>query len=634
MQVILVAGGMGTRARAMTGDFLPKALLKIGDIPIIERQIEALHAAGATEILVIAGHMGHLIKDFIDAFKVSRQISITVLIEEELSGTAGAVIKFRDRINDSEIAVVYGDLLFEFDLLKFKEYHLRVAADISIACRPNDHPQTSDLLVVDKSNAVIKLISKKEHEHKNYRNLVPVGIYFINTHLFFSAKQDTKVDFFLDFFPDQLSANKKIYAYRTAEYICDIGTIRGWQRAEYDLGSGRLCFQKSVKLRPAIFFDCDGVINIDHPPHGITNIDQVKLIEGAALAIQRVNYSGYLSIGVTNRPQVAKGFISEEGLEACLGRLEFLLGEQSAYLDKIYYCPHHPDSGYEGEIASLKISCHCRKPETGLFSLACMDLPIDIGDSSIIGDSWRDIEFGRRAGINAYGVRTGYACKDGAANADKPHLMFENIVEAVTFCLSYEKYALKAMDLIDLDYKLKRSKPFLVGICGESQSGKSVLAHAIERFLKKNNVDVLRVELDDWIIPKSKRSNHMTVFERVQAHLYSKLYKDLRDCKIVESDGYSPLTRECFHKNVYKSNDESIILIEGILAGHAEAMKELDALIYVNGTSNNISERQLKLMGWKEVDQLEIDTLQIERGSSERNAIIKQLEYASAFSFE
>ena len=79
-------------------------------------------------------------------------------------------------------------------------------------------------------------------------------------------------------------------------------------------------------------------------------------------------------------------------------KMETLLGSGGAYIDDIYICPHHPDSGYEGEIKSLKIDCGCRKPKPGLIYRAAADYNIILEDSWMIGDSWRDVGAGHSAG--------------------------------------------------------------------------------------------------------------------------------------------------------------------------------------------------------------------------------------------
>ena len=78
--------------------------------------------------------------------------------------------------------------------------------------------------------------------------------------------------------------------------------------------------------------------------------------------------------------------------------METELGLQGAYLDAIYYCPHHPHKGYEGEIPELKIECDCRKPKPGMLLKAADDYNIDLSQSYMIGDGENDIKAGLAAG--------------------------------------------------------------------------------------------------------------------------------------------------------------------------------------------------------------------------------------------
>src|SRR5262249_17465060 len=135
--------------------------------------------------------------------------------------------------------------------------------------------------------------------------------------------------------------------------------------------------------------------------------------------------------------------ITFEGLSQILGRLEALLAEDGGVLDRIYFCPHHPEAGFPGEISALKVDCECRKPGTLLLRRAFADLPIDQKRSSLIGDSVRDIGAARGAGIWAYGVRTGHGCRDREVYEreiglpPEPDLMFDNVSEAVNFEVGY-----------------------------------------------------------------------------------------------------------------------------------------------------------------------------------------------------
>ena len=124
----------------------------------------------------------------------------------------------------------------------------------------------------------------------------------------------------------------------------------------------------------------------------------MELLPNVADAVKIINNSGYLAILVTNQPQIARGDVTFESLSLIHDKLETLLGAEGAYLDAIYYCPHHTDKGFEGERIEYKINCDCRKPKPGMLIKASDDFNIDLSASYMIGDSDRDIEAGENAG--------------------------------------------------------------------------------------------------------------------------------------------------------------------------------------------------------------------------------------------
>lgn len=117
-------------------------------------------------------------------------------------------------------------------------------------------------------------------------------------------------------------------------------------------------------------------------------------------AIRRINALGYLAIVVTNQPVIARGEVTYEQLQEIHNKMETLLGKEGAYVDAIYYCPHHPHKGYKGEVPELKFECDCRKPKVGLLLKAIKEFNIDLNQSWIIGDRKNDIEAGLKIGCN------------------------------------------------------------------------------------------------------------------------------------------------------------------------------------------------------------------------------------------
>jgi histidinol-phosphate phosphatase family protein len=181
---------------------------------------------------------------------------------------------------------------------------------------------------------------------------------------------------------------------------------------EADWQAGRIDPAAATAPRPAVFLDRDGTLNAERG-HLATPAD-LELLPGVSAALRALRDAGYLLVVLTNQPVVARGEASEEDVAAIHRRLEWQLGIEGAYVDRIYICPHHPDGGFAGERADLKIACACRKPGLGMFEQACRELNIDTGRSWMIGDQTRDIELAKRAGLRSVLVRTGAAGADGA----------------------------------------------------------------------------------------------------------------------------------------------------------------------------------------------------------------------------
>ena len=153
------------------------------------------------------------------------------------------------------------------------------------------------------------------------------------------------------------------------------------------------------------------------------DIDDFELLPGVAEAIRRINSSGYLAIVVTNQPVIARGEVSFEELDQIHNKMETLLGAEGAYLDAIYYCPHHPDKGFEGEVVELKINCDCRKPKPGMLLRAAHDFNIDLGKSWMIGDKDKDVMAGKAAGCQTVWISNSGTSSDAdfAASSGSVH---------------------------------------------------------------------------------------------------------------------------------------------------------------------------------------------------------------------
>ena len=158
----------------------------------------------------------------------------------------------------------------------------------------------------------------------------------------------------------------------------------------------------------AVFLDRDGTINEE--VGYMDRLDKLKLIPVAAEAIRLINASGMKAVVVTNQSGVARGLFDESFVDTVHIRLREMLRMEGAFLDGIYFCPHHPTEGRERYL----MTCDCRKPAPGLLLQAAADLHLEPVRSYMVGDTLKDIEAGARAGARGVLVRTGY----GSESAD------------------------------------------------------------------------------------------------------------------------------------------------------------------------------------------------------------------------
>lgn len=155
----------------------------------------------------------------------------------------------------------------------------------------------------------------------------------------------------------------------------------------------------------AVFLDRDGVLNanIDRggKPVAPTTLEDFKILPGVPDATRRLKAAGFLLVVVTNQPDLATGKNTPAVIEAMHNRLR-----RELLLDDIRICPHVDADG-----------CDCRKPKPGLLLEAAKLHGIDLNSSFIVGDRWRDVEAGRKAGCLTIFVDCGYE-QDGPNNPD------------------------------------------------------------------------------------------------------------------------------------------------------------------------------------------------------------------------
>ena len=591
-QAVILAGGRGTRlAAAFPG--IPKPLVPVAGIPLAERLVRQLVAQGIERITLTIFHDADQIRShFGDGSAFSCRIEY--LLEPAPMGSAGILHQMVHR-TDETVLVVYGDVLADVDWQRFAAFHRQMRADATLLVHPNDHPHDSDLVELDGAQRVSAVLSKPHPPGRMARNVVNAGAYLFEPVCWQHIPSDRPVDFGSDLLPHWCTF-LRVFGYSTPEYIKDMGTPERIQQGEAALASGKVTGRSLRNPQQAIFLDRDGVLNEDtdliHRP------EDLHLFPWTAEAVRLINKSSFLSVVVTNQSVVARGLTDEAGLNRIHAKLDTELGAAGAYLDALYYCPHHPDGGFPGEVAAYKIPCTCRKPQAGMLLAAANRFQIDLSNSWMIGDSARDMGAARAAGATPVGVRTGHGLKGGE---HRPDFLFDNVLDAVRYVVEQPFINLINEGLQRFEiYKSTDSKPFVIALGGPARSGKSTAAAGLARAMRQKGYTVELVHLDDWLLPAEQRDSSESGPWRSYPKkvMNAALHQLLVEGKTITAPGYSVRTDWPARETHYTPAE--VVLVEGVVALGLESLRTAAHwTVGVTAAESTRKERYERYQAWR-----------------------------------
>ena len=237
MKAILLAGGQGRRLRSITGK-LPKPMVPLVGVPVLDRLLELLRRNGFTDVCMTLCYRPEVIQEHCGDGS-SYGVHLKYRIESEPRGTAGGVRACSDFYGRDDFLVISGDAACSFDLLQLYRQHQSSGAAVTVALYPDAEPLQYGLVLQDREGYVRHFIEKPDWPHV-VTDLVNTGIYIVSPRAMTYVPEDTPFDFANDLFPLLLAADEPILGVPMDGYWCDIGTPRAYYRCCLDVLDGRL----------------------------------------------------------------------------------------------------------------------------------------------------------------------------------------------------------------------------------------------------------------------------------------------------------------------------------------------------------------------------------------------------------
>jgi mannose-1-phosphate guanylyltransferase / phosphomannomutase len=395
MKALILAAGMGTRLRPLT-DRIPKAMAPVQDgLPLLEHLVRHLQSQGILDFVI---NLHYLPECIVSHFGDGQRFGVRIEYSDEtgcLLDTAGAVRKAAPLLGD-EFLLVYGDQLHFFDFRPLVELHRQNGSLATLVLKRSDLPQNGDLAELDGSGRITGWHARP-HDRTEFteRLYLNSGLYVLSQEIVDYIPDGGPVSLDRQVLPGLIRQGHSVSGLAATDEILDIGTAEKYAHARQWFA------QKMARKRRALFLDRDGVIFREFPRgEYITDWDQVVIADEIRPVVDAARAAGYLTVVVTNQPQISRRLLTEGELHGIHERMNAALDQK---LDAIYYCPHTDAD-----------RCACRKPNPGLLSQASRDWNISLEESIMVGDSNRDIDAGNSAGCRTIFVRHQYNAGEAA----------------------------------------------------------------------------------------------------------------------------------------------------------------------------------------------------------------------------
>ncbi|WP_026442576.1 HAD-IIIA family hydrolase [Pseudacidobacterium ailaaui] len=379
-QCAVLVGGLGIRLGSLTAQ-TPKPLLSCGGRPFLAWILRELVRFGIDDVVLLAGYRSEAVKAFCQEVisTLPKPLKIRLSVEPSPAGTGGALWYARELLDDTFL-LINGDSWFDTNLARFFADYER-----------QDHYGIGSILLRHMADCGrygtvelrdSKVVAFHEKTERTRDGLISSGIYIFNKGVFNYLKSNCSLE--RDVLP-KLAKDNRLSGRIARGYFIDIGIPEDYERSQREL--------RSRLLRPAIFFDRDGVLNEDLGWVGTR--DRFQWLPGAKEALRLATDSGFHAFVVTNQAGVAKGFFTESDVQALHHQIVGEVQQFGGTIDDIRYCPYHPDGIKE----PYRQISECRKPAPGMILDLLRVWEVRKEASVLIGDKESDMKAAESAGI-------------------------------------------------------------------------------------------------------------------------------------------------------------------------------------------------------------------------------------------
>lgn len=378
-QAAILCGGLGTRLGALTAA-TPKPLLAVGGEPFLDHLLRELGRFGLRRVALLAAFEADQVHAFArnSAAAARFGMGLTVSVEPERAGTAGALHHARDLLAD-EFVLLNGDTWLDVNYLGLQALRRNSGVPAAMALRRVDNAARYGL---------VELAGERITEFGTGQADAGGGCW-INGGVVACSRE------LLQRVPDQgaleelvwphLAREGRLAGLATGGFFLDIGVPESFAEGQRTIPARH--------RRGAVFFDRDGVLNVDHGHVGTR--DRFTWMAGAREAVRLVNEADMYAFVVTNQAGVAKGFYTEDDVRSLHAFMQDELAQAGAHIDDFRYSPYHA----EGVVAAYRRESDCRKPGPGMLNALLRDWPVDPARSLLVGDKESDLAAAAAAGV-------------------------------------------------------------------------------------------------------------------------------------------------------------------------------------------------------------------------------------------